>query len=122
MNRRYGLPLLLVVLVACGASQRTKALRATLQATQATQAGFVSWDREHQHGIVVAATSEADGAAHLEAYREARAHVLDAFGSVYRAIAAAALLEKDDRSLTDTLAAAAQLRRVLQKLTGKDLP
>jgi len=120
-------PMLLViamvgVMIACGASAREKALRTTFVAATTAQAGFVEWDKEHQLQIARDAPSKLIALAELTTYREKRAGVVDAFEAVYRAIAAAALLEQDHKSLASALGAFEQLRLALSLLTGGQVP
>lgn len=112
--------LLLVVLVmACGASQREKTLQATLTATNAARDGFVAWDDAYQMGVVdkVTTSAEADAAeAKLDAYVKRRGPVIVAFEIVYRAIAIAAILNDDPKSLTNVALAAQQLRKAIEAI------
>lgn len=104
--------------VACGASAREKTLHVTYTAVVATQAGFESYDKERQAAIVDHATSLADGVAELDKYKAARSPVLTAFEVTYRALAAAAIENKDPKSLDAAKAAAKQLEAAVDALTG----
>lgn len=114
--------LLLAFVAACGASAREKALRTTYIATTTAQAGFVEWNKEHQLQIARNAPSKLIALAELTTYREKREPVLAAFEATYRALAAAAILEDDHKSLAAALAAAEQLGEALRVLTGRSWP
>lgn len=110
------LSLLLVVLVACGASARETTIRTTYTGVTALQAGFLAWDLEHQRDLTRGVTTVADGLAKLDAYKTAREPVLKAFDVVYRALAAAAIVSDDPKSLPGAIAAADQLRLAICRL------
>lgn len=99
--------LLSLVLSACGAGQREDTLRATYLSVTAAQAGFTTWDAEHQGFIVEQATSLEQGKEELRVYRQNREEILLAFSAAYHAIALAAMDE--DTPLLEMLAAAQAL-------------
>lgn len=100
--------LLLVVLalVACGASARQRTISATLLGVDAAKAAFVAADATHQLQLVAGATSHDDGAAKLASYRDRRVKLVIAFEAAYRALAIAAILNDDPKSLANLVAAA----------------
>lgn len=81
---------------ACGPSQRTVALRATLVTVNATRDGFLIFDHAQQLDIVKDAPSLEEGKASLLAYRKARLPVIVALETAYRLIATASLSEGFD--------------------------
>ncbi len=119
---RPALLLLIVVLAACGVSAREQALRSTFVAVTSAQAGFETWDREHQLAIVDKATSYEDGEAKLRAYWKARTDVANAFEAAYRTIAAALIAADNRYTLTGAKRAYEQLVTALDVLTGGKLP
>ncbi len=119
--RRPAIALLLVFLVACGASARESALRTSFVAVTSLQAGFEEWDKAHQTAIVDASTSYEEGVAKLEEYWKKRTDATNAFEAAYRTIAAAALAE-DSPTFSGAKRAYEQLVLALQTLTGGKLP
>lgn len=113
---------LLVVLAACRANVREQTLRATFVGATAAQAGFVAWDKEHQLEIARTARSLEAFKGELDAYHTLRVPVRDAFEATYRAIAAAAIAGKDERSLIDAVRAFERLRVALRNLTKGRVP
>lgn len=113
---------LLAALLAACASTREQALRTTFVGAKAAQAAFVAWDAEHQRSIASSATSVEDGLAKLDKYKADRAKVVVKFEGVYRALAAAAIVDQDDASLVTALGAWEQLRLALRALTGGQIP
>jgi len=111
-----------LLLVACGPSTRQQTLRTVYIATTAAQAGFVAWDGAHSSQIAKRATSLEEGVRELEAYTKARSPVVQAFEVVYRSVAAAALIDEDQKSLIAAVGAFEQLRFALRTLTGGKLP
>jgi len=111
------LVLALLVVPACGASQREKTIHATYLATNTAHAGFVAFDRSHQTAIVDKATSIAQGRAELDAYRAKRERIVELFSGAYRATAAAALA-KDKPTLTALSQAVSLLYAALKDITG----
>lgn len=90
----FNICLALVILTACGPSQRQRTLNLSFTAANAAKAGFEAWDAEHQTTLVTSATSLADGQAKLAHYRQARAVVVEAFALTYAALAAGAIDSK----------------------------
>jgi hypothetical protein len=99
---------------ACGgkavSQHANEALSKTMAATNAARDSFKVWDKEHQMLLVERADDSADVIRAVSAYRERRAHVLDAFTKVYTVIGAAAALvplvergERRDLELTAAL-------------------
>lgn len=113
--------LLLLALVACGASARERTITAAFATTNASRDAFVAFDASHQHQLVERATSLDDGKALLSDYRAKRAVVVDLFAATYRAIAAAAIVA-DGRSMSALLAAAAQLAAAFDDLKKGSAP
>jgi len=105
------------VVLGCGGNQRQQALRTNLVAINAARDGFVAWDAAHQSQIVAVATSAEEGRVKLDAYRTARAKLVDTFEIVYRAISVAAVQE-DGPSLAAALRASKQLLDSIEKLQG----
>jgi hypothetical protein len=121
VKRPAVLLLLFVVLAACGASAREKALRTSFVAVTTLQAGFEAWDKEHQLAIVEKASSYEAGAAEIEAYWKKRTDVTNGFEAAYRTIAAA-LIADEKHTLTGAKRAYDQLVQALTVLTGGKLP
>jgi len=90
----------------CGASARETTLRAAMTGLTIASDGFVAFDRAYQSEIVAKATNQAEGGATLAAYRARREMVLGAFAAAFHAIATAAVLNSDDKSLAAAVAAA----------------
>lgn len=115
------LPLLaLVVLGAllfagCHPSSRDTTIRTALISANAAEAGFVAWDRTHQHEIVLSATSRDEGEAKLAAYEAKSANAVKAFVALYQLIATAAVLN-DSTSLASLITAATQLEQLVADL------
>lgn len=117
--KRLSLVVLVVVLAACGASQRERTIKATLATVNQASDAFASFDHATQTGIVAAAPTYERGAAALAAYRKKRELVVDAFALVYRAIATAAMVD-DDPSLVNMLTAARQIAAAFHSLKQGD--
>jgi hypothetical protein len=116
---------LCIVLVGCGATQRQKTITATLAAVDAARDGFVEYDRLHQQGIVNDADSADAARSKLDAYRRKREPLVQAFTTAYRALAIAAALDDDPKSLATMLFVARQLCRALEDFGAdvcKELP
>lgn len=109
---------LLLSLVACGASARESTIRTTLIATNAARDGFVAYDAHRQTAIVDAATSLDQGKGALTEYRVKRQPVVEGLSATYRAIAIAAVLEDDPRTLASMLTLAAQVKTLIDTFTG----
>ena len=114
--RRTPLLIVLVALAACGASAREKVIHATLVSVNSAREGFTQFDRQKQQSIVEAATSLDDGRTRLADYRKKREPVVDAFTTVYRAIAIAAVVSDDPTSLSMLLDVAKRLADALAAL------
>lgn len=107
--------LLLLSLVACGASQRERTIKATLATVNASRDAFVAFDRATQDTIVATAPSFERGADLLRSYRDKREPVVAGFTAAYRAIAIAATVE-DDHTVAAMIAAAQQIVDAFKKL------
>jgi hypothetical protein len=114
--------LLALVLFACGASARERAISTALVATNATRDGFIAFDARHQQQLVDSATSLEEGRARIDAYRRQREPIVQGFATVYRAIAMAAVLTDDPTAIPNLLRAADLLRTAIHDLTGGKLP
>lgn len=110
--------LLLAMFVACGASRREKTIRATLVTVNASRDGLLKLDENLQATIVHDAASLEAGKTALAKHREQREVVLKAFVAAYHAIAAAILLNDDDKSLSDVLRAAKLLKDAIDEFTN----
>lgn len=118
IRQPIALLLLLAMFVACGASQREKTIRATLVTVNAAGDGLVKLDAQLQADIVARATSFDAGKAALAEHRDRREVVLKAFIVAYHAIAAAILLNNDDKSLSDVLQAAKLLKEAIDEFAN----
>ncbi len=87
--------LVVLALVACGASAREKTIAATLSATDTASAAFVKYDAAHQASLVTAAKDPAGGHAALEAWRINQLEVERYLAATYQTIAAAAVATTD---------------------------
>ncbi len=101
--------------MACGAGQREKTIAATYQATTIAAAHLVTYEHDREVAIIGHATSEAEGKAQLAAERAKVNHAEKVIAGVYRAIAAAAVLN-DDQSLAALVQAALVLSAELHDL------
>ena len=90
----FAVGLMLLQLVACGASQRQTALKTAIVGVDAAAAAFITWDEQYQDKIVDEATDKQTGAAQLALYRANRERVYAAFVVAYRAIATASTDDK----------------------------
>lgn len=122
MRRPVTVLVFLLALVACGPSARQQTLRTMLTATTAAQAGFISWNGDQLDHIAETAPSFEEGLAAIAEHEKTSSTVVKAFEVVYRSIAAAALLEEDQKSLVSAVGAFEQLRLALRTLTGGKLP
>jgi hypothetical protein len=75
----------------CSGSAKMRTLRTTLVAVDAARVGVETYDRAHQVALIDEAKSREEALAKIQAYRERRTVVVEAFTVVYKAIAAAAL-------------------------------
>ncbi len=112
---------LLVTVPACGPSQRQRTIHATYLATNTAHAGFVAFDRQHQTAIVARATTLDAGTVALTTYRAKRDRIVELFTGTYRALAAAALVEDDPKSIAALSQAASLLYAALNDITGGSL-
>lgn len=102
----------------CHASTRDTTIRTALVTANAAEAGFVVWDRAHQHELVQSATSREDGEQKLAAYEAKSAEVYKAVVALYQLLATAALLN-DSQSIATAVTAATQLRQLIAELRSK---
>lgn len=110
-SRISWVPVLLVLITACGGSSFTEkahsSLGTALVATNAARDEFLAWDKAHQLELVDAAPTAEAAKASLAAYRAKRAPVLHAFTVAYTAIGAAAayipLVDKGIKKESDLL-------------------
>jgi len=107
--------LLLVLLVACGASARTRGLQTSLVAVNVARDTLVAVSDQRQAQIVETATSIDQGKAALTAWRDKRAPVVDALTKAYQAIAAAALINGSITAVTAAVASAVKAVRELSQ-------
>ncbi len=107
--------LALVVLLGCGASAREKTISATYAAAEAADVQLVAYEHDAEAGIVATAASLEQGSAALAASRARTDKVEHALDALWRAIAAAALID-DSRSLSTMLQAAVLLSDELHAL------
>lgn len=98
---------LLLALVACGASARTKALRVNLVALTAARDTVLAVSKEREAQIVEHATSKEEGRAQLDAWRARVDPVVDAIKTGFEAIYAASILN-DAKSASEAGAAVAK--------------
>lgn len=118
MIRRPIALLLLVVLVACGASQRTKTIRATFDATTIAADSLVAFSRAREQAIFDTATSKEAVETGIKEFRGKVDHVERTVAAVYRMTAAAALAN-DDQSLAALVKVAGILWTELKELGVK---
>jgi hypothetical protein len=109
--------LLMLCLVACGASARERTLAAALTTTNASRDAFVAFDLEFQRSIVANAKDLESGRRALDDYRKKRESLVQGFALVYQLIATAALAS-DQPSIAEMLRALQQLKRALDALKG----
>jgi hypothetical protein len=102
---------------ACGASQRTKTLHATLVAVNTARDGFEVWDLAHQRSLLSSSTTQEDYQARVTAYHERRASVIAAFELAYHALASASV-QGDQPSLRSALEQSASLLTLVKTITG----
>lgn len=87
-----------LALTACGASQRQDTIKTALVSVDASKAAFLAFESTAEQAIIDHATSGADGAAKLTAFRADRVTINNLFNAAYHAIAAAATAN-DDQSV-----------------------
>lgn len=107
--------LLLLALVACGASARQRTVNATFAATNAASSAFATFDRDEQLNIVRAAPDKTTSHASLEAWRARQVEIEQLFAGAYRGIAAAAIAD-DSPSFQSMVGAALLLSQSLRDL------
>ena len=90
---------LVFLLASCGANARDKALRTSVVALNAVSDGLAAYDEQHQRTILEASPDRAAFDKELANYRVKRADVESKIAGAYRAIAAAAVINKDHKSL-----------------------
>jgi hypothetical protein len=83
--------LFIVLLAACGASAREKALTSSLTALDVAADTVVEVSNKRQEQIVETATSRDEAHAKVDAFRAERAPVIEDIARAYKAIATAAL-------------------------------
>lgn len=110
--------LLLVLLVACGASARERTIRTALVTVNEARDAFVIIDRDVQLAIVAKASSKDEGVATLAIYRKQREGLITAFEEAYRSIAIAAALDDGTRSLAAAVEAVAKIQTLVDRLKG----
>jgi hypothetical protein len=94
MKKRSSLLLVLVLLAACGATARQKAITVGYDALKVSQTAFVEWDKYHQTQIVNDAKTLEDGKKALIDYRAKREKVVLSFSVAWSALAAASLYDE----------------------------
>lgn len=105
---------LVLALVACAASHRTKTLDDVYTATLAAGSAFTAYDGAHQQGIVAAGSDKATVDAQLAAWRATQVRILQLLVVTYQAIDAANKVNTD-ANLGAAVAAAALLAAELKK-------
>lgn len=114
---RMNLLIVLCLLVACGASQREKTIKATLVAVNASRAAFGELDLTRQRAILSACNPptcfEADYNKQIAAYRATRESIVKAFEDAYRTIANALALYDDQKSLQAVIDVASKLEELI---------
>lgn len=106
---------LLVLLVACGASSRTKALRVGLVSLNAARDTTLAVSKEREAQIVAAAPTREQGRAELDVWRGKVDVVAAAIDAGYRAIYSAAILN-DAKSASEAAAAVEKALSLLKEL------
>jgi hypothetical protein len=110
---------IVLVQAGCGGpSKRARTLQTVLVSVNAARDGFDEYDRQQQQHVLEASPTREEYAAEIEAYKKARAPVLQAFEVAYRALAIAAL-QRDEVSLKQALDQVSDLLGAVNKLTGK---
>lgn len=124
MTRPIVTIVLAFVLFACGASAREKTIHATYVATVTAQKGFQAFEKQHEANIVASSreTGYEAGKAALAAYREKSDRVTELFAGVWRALAAAAVLNEDPKAFANLVEAWTLLQQALRDLSGGKLP
>ena len=109
---RFLVILCMLGLVACGPSARLRTIRATYAVANVSADHLAAYSEAHEAQIVAGATSPDDGRAQLVAWRDRVDHAEKVLATLYRAIAAASILD-DSHSLTALVQAAVVLRTEL---------
>lgn len=109
--------ILLLVLVACGPSQREQTIKITLTRVNQARDAFIVLDQKIQAAIVDSAKTFEEGVARLEAYRQKRALAVQGFEIAYRMIAIAATSD-DDKSLLTMLATMREIISAVETLSA----
>ncbi|MGE3453693.1 MAG: hypothetical protein AB7O24_01140 [Kofleriaceae bacterium] len=122
MTRAINVLVIAFVLVACGASQRAETIRATYITTVTAHQAFLIFDHEHEKSIKDAATSYDQGRAALDAYRLKSDRVMQLFDGVYKAVAAALVLNDNPMAFANLVEASSLLMDSLRDITGGKLP
>lgn len=105
----------------CGPSAQQKTLRVSLTTVNAARDGFITWDDQHQQGIVEKATSLEQGKQALVDYRAKRERVVLGFEVVYKTIALAAL-DPTAANVAAALAAITEMTGLLKELRDGSAP
>lgn len=119
---RSAVPLLIVLLVACGASQRDRTIKAAMTGLSVTGDSFVEIDRAIQADIVATSSSHEEGLQRLAAYKQKRTVVVDLALAAYRALALAAIVSDDDVSISAAIDAAKKLKLAIEALQKEAKP
>jgi sirohydrochlorin ferrochelatase len=106
---------MLLLVVACGPSQKERTLKSTLAGVNAAREALVAWDETTQLEIVRTATRRADGEAKLAQHRADRAEIVAAFEAIYRALAIAAM-DLDKANLVPIALEAQRLYALVKEL------
>lgn len=96
----------LAIATSCGASAREKTIAIAYTTTNAARDGFIAFDAKIQLDIAAhSGTDKASAQAALAAYRIKADHMIELLDAMYRAIAAAAIINPDPKSMTNLTAA-----------------
>jgi hypothetical protein len=110
------------LLVACGASQRDRTIKAAMTGLSVTGDSFVEIDRAIQADIVATSSSHEEGLQRLAAYKQKRTVVVDLALAAYRALALAAIVSDDDVSISAAIDAAKKLKLAIEALQKEAKP
>jgi DNA-binding LytR/AlgR family response regulator len=97
-----------VVCPACGGSSKLRALQASKLAVDTIYTGMETFDRAHQIEIINGAKTRDEAITRIQAYRDQRAVIIEAFIVAYKALAAAAF-DLSDLKYLEALAKAKDL-------------
>lgn len=106
---------MLLALVACGASSRTKALQVNLHALDTASGAMLSISKERETQIVEHATTKEEGRAALDAWRARVDAVEQAIEMGYRAVYSASILN-DATSASEAGAAVVKALALLKEI------